>query len=117
MRVNDMKHSIDQLDEIEAAAALLAGRLAHGRIVAAGHSRGGQPVGMPMGARLTDPKDAAAATDVDVMEPRIKASVLLVPPGLGDDDLRFRTGEGFRAEPRPSSSENPPRQSLSATRV
>ncbi|SMR71294.1 Alpha/beta hydrolase family protein [Aliiroseovarius halocynthiae] len=94
MRVNEMKHIIDQLDEIESAVPLLAGRLDHDRIAAIGHSMGGQTVGMLLGARLTDPKNATD-TDVSVIDPRIKAGVLLAPPGRGGDNLSDFARENF----------------------
>ncbi len=85
-RVADMTLILDRLDEIEAAVPAIAGRLDRGRIAAIGHSLGGQTVGMLLGARLTDPKDADA-TDVNLIEPRIKAGVLLAAPGNGGKDL------------------------------
>ena len=86
MRIHEMTHIIDQLDTIENATPLLSGRLDHARIGAVGHSMGGQTVGMLLGARLTDPKNAAD-TDVSVIEPRITAGVMLAPPGRGGDNL------------------------------
>ncbi|NVK33410.1 MAG: alpha/beta fold hydrolase [Rhodobacteraceae bacterium] len=86
MRINEMKHIIYKLDEIEKATPLLDGRLNPDRIAAVGHSMGGQTVGMLLGARLTNP-DNTAETDVSVIEPRIKTGVLLAPPGRGGDNL------------------------------
>ena len=83
-RVEDMKLILDQLDEIEASVSTIAGRLDRSRIAAVGHSLGGQTVGMLLGARLTDPKDENAR-DVNMMEQRIKAGVLLAAPGNGGD--------------------------------
>lgn len=85
-RVKDMSRIIDELDSIEAALPGLSGRLDRSRIAAAGHSMGGQTVGMILGARLTDPKDESA-TDVDMMDTRYKAGVLLAAPGNGGADL------------------------------
>lgn len=85
-RVQDMSMILDRLDEIEAMAPAIAGRLDRDRIAAAGHSMGGQTVGMLLGARLTDPKDSAA-TDVDMQDKRYKAGVLLGAPGNGGDSL------------------------------
>ncbi|TBW37665.1 chlorophyllase [Siculibacillus lacustris] len=82
-RVADMTLILDRLDEIEAAVPAIAGRLDHGRIAAVGHSMGGQTVAMLLGARLTDPNDDTAR-DVNLIEPRIKAGVLLAAPGNGD---------------------------------
>lgn len=94
MRVNEMKHIIDQLDEIERSTPLLTSRLDHDRIAAVGHSMGGQTVGMLLGARLTDPKNTAD-TDVNVIEPRIKTGVMLAPPGRGGDNLSDFARENF----------------------
>ena len=85
-RVEDMRLILDRLDEIETAVPAIHGRLDPSRIAAVGHSLGGQTVGMLLGARLTDPKDETA-TDVSMIEPRIKAGVLLAPPGSGGANL------------------------------
>lgn len=93
-RVQDMKRILDQLDLIEASVPLLSGRLDRSRIAAAGHSLGGQTTGMLLGARLTDPKDETA-TDVDLADSRIKAGVLLSPPGKGGADLSAFAAEHY----------------------
>jgi hypothetical protein len=49
---------------------------------------------MLLGARLTNPMDAAS-TDVDVFEPRIKAGVLLTAPGNGGEELSGYVREHF----------------------
>lgn len=85
-RVAEMTLILDRLDDIEALAPGLAGRLDHDRIAAVGHSMGGQTVGMLLGTRLTDPNDETAR-DVDLIEPRIKAGILLAAPGAGGDSL------------------------------
>lgn len=85
-RVDDMRTIINRLGAIEAATPFLAGRLDHDRIAAVGHSMGGQTVGMLLGARLSDPNDPSAG-GFDAREPRIKAGVLLTPPGRGGDEL------------------------------
>lgn len=82
-RVEDMKHILDQLDGIEAAVPAIAGRLDRSRIAVAGHSMGGHTAGMLLGAQLTDED----GTKVNLIEPRIKAGVLLAPPGNGGADL------------------------------
>ncbi len=71
-RVEDMKLILDELDKIEAMVPAVEGRIHHSKVAAVGHSLGGQTVGMLLGARLTDPKDEAA-TDVNMIEPRIGA--------------------------------------------
>lgn len=93
-RIEDMKLILDQLDEIEAIVPAVAGRLDRSRIAAVGYSFGGHTVGMLLGARLTDPKDNGAA-DVNCIEPRIKAGVLLAPPGNGGDDASEFARENY----------------------
>lgn len=95
-RVEDIKLILDQLNEIEAQVPFLAGRLDHSRIAAVGHSLGGQTVGMLLGARLTDPQDPNAK-DVNLIEPRIKAGVLLAAPGNGGDSLSSLAAEKYSA--------------------
>jgi fermentation-respiration switch protein FrsA (DUF1100 family) len=83
-RIEDMKAILDQLDQVETLVPTLKGRLDRDRIAVAGHSMGGHTASMLLGARLIDPEDS---TLVDVTEPRIKAGVLLAPPGNGGKDL------------------------------
>ncbi len=85
-RVEDMTLILDRLGDIEAAVPTMAGRLDRSRIAAVGHSLGGQTVALLLGARLTDTQDPAA-TGVSLIEPRIKAGVLLAAPGNGGDSL------------------------------
>ena len=82
-RVEDMRHILDELDVIEASVPEIAGRLDRSRIAVVGHSLGGHTAGMLLGAQLTD-EDGIR---VDLAEPRIKAGVLLAPPGNGGEDL------------------------------
>lgn len=95
-RVEEIRFIVDQLDVIEAMVPVIAGRLDHDRIAAVGHSMGGQTVGMLLGARLTDPKDDVAH-DVNLIEPRIKAGVLLAAPGNGGKDLSAFAAENYSA--------------------
>ncbi len=95
-RVEDMSLILDRLEEIEAAVPAIADRLDHNKVAAVGHSLGGQTVGMLLGARLTDPKDADAV-DVDLRDPRIKAGVLLAAPGKGGADLSEFARENYSA--------------------
>lgn len=85
-RVADLVRILDQLDEISAQVPTLAGRIDPTRIAVAGHSLGGQTVGMLLGARLTDPHDPTAK-GLDQKDTRIKAGVLLAAPGRGGGDL------------------------------
>jgi len=93
-RVEDMKLILDQLGVIEASMPAIAGRLDRNRIAAVGHSFGGHTVGMLLGARLTDPRDEEA-TDVNMIEPRIKAGVLLAAPGNGGGDASEFAKENY----------------------
>lgn len=87
-RVEDMSRVLDQLEAIEAAVPGLTGRLNRDRVAAVGHSMGGQTVGMLLGARLTDPRDDTAI-DVNLMDSRFRAGVLLAAPGSGRDLSSF----------------------------
>jgi pimeloyl-ACP methyl ester carboxylesterase len=93
-RVDDMKLILDQLDAIEAAVPAIAGRLDRSRIAVVGHSLGGQTAGLLLGALLTDTKDENA-TNVSMIEPRIKAGVLLAAPGNGGDSLSVFARENY----------------------
>lgn len=85
-RVEDMSTIIDQLEAIEAAMPPIAGRIDKDRIAVVGHSLGGQTAGLLLGARLTDPKDPEAQ-DVNVIDRRIKAGIMLAAPGSGGSSL------------------------------
>lgn len=95
-RVEDMTLILDQLAAIEASVPAIAGRIDHSRIAAVGHSMGAQTVGMLLGARLTDPKDASV-TAVNLIEPRIKAGILLAAAGNGGADLSAFARENYSA--------------------
>ncbi|MYU16791.1 alpha/beta fold hydrolase [Streptomyces sp. SID8361] len=91
-RAEDMKRVLDQLDVIEAAVPQLLGRVDRGKVAVAGHSMGGHTASLLLGARLTDPADG---TEVDLVEPRITAGVLLAAPGRGGDALTESTAQNF----------------------
>jgi predicted dienelactone hydrolase len=78
-RSEDMSHILDRLDEIEKAVPLLAGRIDHAKVAVAGHSFGGFTSSLLLGALVTDDGE-----EVSLLEPRIKAGVLLAAPGRGD---------------------------------
>ena len=80
-RAEDMSHIIDHLGEIEAAVPGLGGRLDRGRIAAVGHSLGGMTVGLLCGQEVADPTTGSKA---DLADDRIKAGVLMAPPGRGE---------------------------------
>ncbi|MYX12118.1 chlorophyllase [Streptomyces sp. SID8374] len=83
-RVRDMKRILDELDALEAAVPGLAGRADHGRVVAAGHSFGGQTAGLLAGLRVADPDTGIAE---DLSDPRVGAAVLLATAGRGGESL------------------------------
>ncbi|MEV0385854.1 chlorophyllase [Nonomuraea sp. NPDC050643] len=83
-RVQDMRRILDHLDALEAAVPGLAGRVDHGRIVAAGHSFGGQTAGILVGLRVVDPRTGIAQ---DMSDPRVMASIQLATAGKGGADL------------------------------
>ncbi|MEU1037797.1 chlorophyllase [Streptomyces sp. NPDC005907] len=80
-RAEDMSHIIDRLDVIEEAVPLLSGRIDPTKVAVAGHSFGGFTSSLLLGAQVTDPDEGGA---VSLLEPRIKAGVLLAAPGRGD---------------------------------
>ncbi|MEV7542473.1 chlorophyllase [Streptomyces sp. NPDC089915] len=81
-RAEDMSHVLDRLDVIENAVPQLAGRIDRTEVALAGHSLGGFTAALLLGAGLTDPETGDL---VHLVEPRIKAGVLLAPPGRGGD--------------------------------
>ncbi|WP_089158262.1 alpha/beta hydrolase family protein [Micromonospora sp. NBS 11-29] len=83
-RVRDMTRILDNLDVLEASVPGLAGRADHGRVVAAGHSFGGQTAGILVGLRVADPVTGVAR---DLSDPRVMATVQLATAGRGGDEL------------------------------
>ncbi|MCA1220783.1 alpha/beta hydrolase family protein [Streptomyces sp. 8L] len=83
-RVQDMKRILDELPSLEAQVPGLAGRVDHTRIVAAGHSFGGQTAGILVGLRVKDPQTGVAE---DLSDSRIVASIQLPTAGKGGDEL------------------------------
>nr|WSW71458.1 chlorophyllase [Streptomyces sp. NBC_00995] len=81
-RAEDMTHLLDRLGVIENAVPQLAGRIDHHSVGLAGHSLGGFTAALLLGAGLTDP---ATGNVVRLVEPRIKAGVLLAAPGRGGE--------------------------------
>ncbi|MDQ0578720.1 alpha/beta hydrolase family protein [Streptomyces rishiriensis] len=79
-RSEDMSHILDRLDVIEEAVPLLTGRIDPTKVAVAGHSFGGFTSSLLLGARVADTDDG----EVSLLEPRIKAGVLLAAPGRGD---------------------------------
>lgn len=83
-RAEDMTHILDRLDLIERTVPQLAGRIDHTKVGLAGHSLGGFTAALLLGAGLNDP---GTGNVVHLVEPRIKAGVLLAAPGRGGDVL------------------------------
>ncbi|MFG2342392.1 alpha/beta hydrolase family protein [Streptomyces yangpuensis] len=81
-RAEDMSHILDRLHHIENTVPQLAGRIDPTKVALAGHSLGGFTAALLLGAGLTDPDTGNV---VRLLEPRIKAGVLLAPPGRGGD--------------------------------
>lgn len=105
-RAEDMSLIIDRLDDIAAAVPQLAGRLDRDRIAVAGHSMGGHTTALLLGMRQRDPRDG---TEVDLLEPRVKAGVLLAAPGTGAaltdfarDNYGFMTSADFTTMTTPA---------------
>lgn len=95
-RVEDMSRVLDRLDLIEEQVPAIAGRIDRERVAVAGHSMGGQTAGMILGARLNDPRDPDAS-DVNMLDTRYKAGVLLAAPGNGGDSLSDFARENYTA--------------------
>jgi fermentation-respiration switch protein FrsA (DUF1100 family) len=83
-RVQDMKRILDELDTLEASVPGLAGRVDHGRVVAAGHSFGGQTAGILVGLRVKDPETGVTE---DMSDLRVMASIQLATAGRGGEEL------------------------------
>ncbi|OKJ78464.1 alpha/beta hydrolase family protein [Streptomyces sp. CB02460] len=83
-RVQDMRRVLDELATLEGAVPGLPGRMDHSRVVAAGHSFGGQTAGLLVGLRVTDPETGTAE---DLSDTRVMASIQLATAGRGGDEL------------------------------
>jgi predicted dienelactone hydrolase len=81
-RAEDMTHILDRLDVIESTVPHLAGRIDPTKVALAGHSLGGFTAALLLGAGLNDPDTGEV---VHLVEPRIKAGVLLAAPGRGGE--------------------------------
>ncbi|MCO8271593.1 alpha/beta fold hydrolase [Actinoplanes sp. TRM 88003] len=91
-RVDDLEQVIDELDTIIAAVPGLTGRVDRERLAVAGHSWGGQSIGMLLGARVLD---ADGKPGEDRTDHRVKAGVLLATTGLNRGDLTPFAQENF----------------------
>lgn len=83
-RIDDVRHILDGLKDIEAAVPGLGGRLDHDQIAVAGHSWGATTVSALLGARVLPP---AGSADEDFSDPRVKTGVLLALAGIAGDEL------------------------------
>jgi predicted dienelactone hydrolase len=83
-RAEDMTHILDRLDVIERTVPQLAGRIDPAKVAVAGHSLGGFTAALLLGAGLEDP---GTGDLVHLVEPRIKAGVLLAAPGRGGESF------------------------------
>ena len=86
-----MKHVLDQLDLIDESVIGLQGRLDKSRVAVVGHSLGSHTASMLLGQQLTDED----GTVVSLIEPRIKAGVLIGAIGNGGADLSAAANENF----------------------
>lgn len=89
-RVDDLVQVIDCLGELE--SALPGTTFDRSRIAVAGHSWGGQSVGMLLGARVLGPDGEPGEDRTDA---RVRAGVLLATAGTGGDDLAPFAAEHF----------------------
>lgn len=84
IRIQDLGQVLDELKTVLSAVPGLLDRVDPERVAVAGHSWGGQSVGMLAGARVLDADGQPGPSQAD---PRVKAAVLLADTGLGGDDL------------------------------
>ena len=98
-RVEDLRRSLDQLDQLEVALPGLSGRLDRSRIAVAGHSWGGTTASALLGARVLT---ADGEPGEDMSDPRITAGVLLSTPGVGGAELLPFAAEAFPFMKNPS---------------
>jgi dienelactone hydrolase len=91
-RATDMHYILDHLDEIEAAVPGLASRMDRDRVAAVGHSLGAGTVSLLLGTRVLNPDDPR---EKDLSDPRIKAGVMIAPPGIGDEHLSTQAAENY----------------------
>jgi dienelactone hydrolase len=87
-RVSDMKHVLDNIENIIAAIPGLHSRTDYTCIAAVGHSFGSQTTGMLLGAQIF-------GMDEDLSDSRIKAGILICPGGRGGEDLSPLAAENY----------------------
>lgn len=91
-RIDDLEQVINDLETIIAAVPGLTGRVDTDRLAVAGHSWGGQSVGMLLGARVVG---ADGQPGEDRTDGRVKAGVLLSTTGFSRGDLTPFAQENF----------------------
>jgi len=91
-RVDDLERVIDGLVTVIAAVPGLADRVDPNRLAVAGHSWGGQSVGMLLGARVVG---ADGQPGPDATDARVKAGLLLATTGVGGENLTPFAQENF----------------------
>jgi dienelactone hydrolase len=84
VRVEDLRRVLDDLDVVLAAVPGLGGRVDQERLAVAGHSWGGQSVGMLLGARVLGSDGRPGPS---VLDSRVRAGVLLATTGTAGADL------------------------------
>jgi pimeloyl-ACP methyl ester carboxylesterase len=91
-REQDLTRILDELDAIEQTVPAIKGRLDRSRIAVAGHSWGAQTTSMLLGATHPNPDDNSV---VNIVDPRVKAGVLLTVPGTGGANLSPFAAQNF----------------------
>lgn len=91
-RVDDLVRVVDALETVTDAVPGLAGRVDPARLAVAGHSWGGQSIGMLLGARVLE---ADGRPGEDRTDPRVRAGVLLSTTGVAGEELTPFAQEHF----------------------
>jgi pimeloyl-ACP methyl ester carboxylesterase len=84
IRIDDVQHILDQLEDIENSFEAIRGRIAKDKIAAVGHSFGGHTTSMLLGSRIIKEDHNL---EVDYSDERIKVGILLSAGGRGGDAM------------------------------
>jgi len=84
IRIDDVHHILDQLDDIENSCEAIKGRISKNKIAAAGHSFGGHTTSMLLGSRMILANNELRQ---DYSDERIKVGILLAAGGRGGDAM------------------------------